>query len=175
MSTSAGPRVIEALVQAGAFESRYVRAGSGSRLVLLLSGQRRAWLDGSLLPQLAARYCVVVPEIPGGCAPDEVAQWLQTFLDGIGVERCAVVAEPDLAASLYRAARCDERIERFALLGPLPAKGDPDGPLPPPCPCATWCGAPDATDAEAESLVKDLAEFMGTPLAAAGRPRPRFD
>lgn len=167
--------MIEALVQAGAIESRYVRTGSGSRLVLLLPPrQRRAWLDGSLLPRLAARYCVVVPEVPAS-APDAVAPWLQSFLDGIGVERCSVVAEAGLARPLYRACRSDERIERFALLDALPARGDPDGPLPPPCPCATWRAVPDATDAEADALLAELAEFMGDPVAGGARCRPRFD
>lgn len=111
-------RRIEAVVQTGTCECPYVRMGSGVRILLLLPTLRAAWLEGAIVERLAERYCVLVPEIPPGfggalVGASAVHDWVAAFLDGAGLDQCAIVAESALVPALDRLARADDRIERL--------------------------------------------------------------
>jgi pimeloyl-ACP methyl ester carboxylesterase len=91
-----------ALVCAGAVETEYLRAGCGAPVLLLLHGRATDWWNEDPAPEsarrafelLSARYRVIAPTIPAGVG---FATWLGDFLDGLGVDRPSVVAEPGLA------------------------------------------------------------------------------
>lgn len=101
-------------MQARSSESRYIRTGHGTKVLLLLPRQRTAWLNGSLVRSLAEQYCVVVPEIPE--AVTTLEGWLMDFLDGTGFDGDTIVAEVELEPVLARAASSDERIGRIVFV-----------------------------------------------------------
>jgi hypothetical protein len=186
MSWAGGPHAIEAVVQAGTAESRYLRLGSGMRIVLLLPSRRDLWIGGPLLPKLAERFCVIVPELPielqvamhatradrtlPAGPPLGMARWLFGFLDGMGIERCAIVAERELAGALCPIVYGDDRIERLAFIGHAVSCG-PSGNrvVRAPCPAFTWTAPPDGRTDEPELLVRQLAAFLGGAEPEAGR------
>jgi hypothetical protein len=104
--------VIEAVVQVGAQETRYLRCGRGSAAVVVLAVDADQRLD--LLKQHAARYRVVAP-VPPVCptagrygpagtghppvVPETAAfeDWMRGVIDGLGLERPSVVLGPDMA------------------------------------------------------------------------------
>jgi hypothetical protein len=178
MTWAGWPHAIEAVVQAGTVESRYLRLGSGMRVVLLLPSCRDLWIGGPLLAKLAERYCVIVPELPielqvamHASRVDHtllagahlgMARWLFGFVDGMGIERCAIVAERELAGALCPIISGDERIERLVLIGHAVPCGPTENRVArAPCPAFTWIAPPDGWTDEPEPLVRRLAAFLG--------------
>ncbi|HTK49538.1 MAG TPA: hypothetical protein VL328_16275 [Gemmatimonadaceae bacterium] len=69
---------------------RYRREGAGRPLVVLRAtpGPDGVWPE--LDAQLATCFRVITPEIPAGCT--DVARWLTGFLEGLGIDRVALLA-----------------------------------------------------------------------------------
>jgi hypothetical protein len=95
-----GGQVIEAVVQVGAHETRYLRCGRGPRTVIVLAGSAddRAALVGGF----GGEYRVIAPATDAftaltAAAAPAVAVWLRGIIDGLGLERPTVALAPDLA------------------------------------------------------------------------------
>ncbi len=102
-----------ASVSAGGVDTEYRRCGRGPALVLLAEGADDAWTDG-VMGALARDFLVLAPRRPAGV---RFADWLADFLDGLGVVRASIVAEPSqLAPALAFAESAATRVGRVALL-----------------------------------------------------------
>ena len=109
--------MIEAVVQAGADQTPYLRCGRGERVVVVLAGNAEVRLQ--LIGRYAAECRVIAPVPREGAAP-EWDTWLCGVIEGLGLECPDVVLAPDLAAIAERLA-CGCR----ALLGSVTAtRGD---------------------------------------------------
>jgi hypothetical protein len=92
--------IIEAVVQVGAAETRYLRCGRGTRVVVVLAST--AAERAALMARFGAEYRVIaplpaaVPALSAMAAPD-IEQWLRGVIDGLGLERPTVALAPDLA------------------------------------------------------------------------------
>lgn len=110
------PEIIEAVVQTGAVETRYRRAGSGAPVLLLAGGDTAPVFD-SLLRELAARFRVIAPEpcaSPGRLA---TSAWLRDVIDGLGLPRPGLVADESFGvAALHFALTDPARVSRVALV-----------------------------------------------------------
>lgn len=94
------PGIIEAVVQVGADETRYLRCGRGERVILVLAADDEERLR--LLRRFADGCCVIAPVLhrPLRRAADQeaaVEAWLRDVIDGLGLERPAVLLAPDHA------------------------------------------------------------------------------
>jgi hypothetical protein len=91
-----------------------------------------------------------------------MARWLFGFLDGMGIERCAIVAEAELAGALCPIVSGDERIERVAFIGhAVPSGRSGTRVARAPCPALTWTAPRDGWTDAPELLVRQLAAFLG--------------
>jgi len=95
-------------VQAGVWETRYVRTGSGPQLLLLADNREAEWVR-ALVEALAARFRVFVPELPvtavsaiEGPELDIAAAWLRGVIDGLGLDRPDLVVQERLAPLISR-------------------------------------------------------------------------
>ena len=128
--------MIEAVVQAGAFQIRYRRAGRGSTVLLVISDEDEAlsvWLFAALGERFRTIAPALPPELQGGGGAFEA--WLCAVSDGLGLERPGVVAGIAHARALQSlAARDPERLGRLVLLqrGDGPAAGVGAAPVPVP-------------------------------------------
>jgi len=91
---------IEAVVQAGATETHYRRAGSGPAVLLLFPGGADDPPAARLFARLARRFRVIAPRPPAsvraaacfaGGDPTPVADWLRDLIDGLGLVRPGLV------------------------------------------------------------------------------------
>ena len=94
-----------AWVHDGVRETAYVRAGTGSGLLLLAPPPaRQQWLA-----RCSAHFRVLAPEPPPGvCTPGDVGTllvsfvpWLLGFLDGLGIGEVDVIADGPFASPAY--------------------------------------------------------------------------
>jgi hypothetical protein len=93
---------------------RYRRAGQG-RPLLVLRAPNAAGVWPELDAHLAARFRVIIPEIPAGC--EDVAAWLKHFLEGIGLHRVVVLATDPCCLSALELALLDvSQVERLVLV-----------------------------------------------------------
>jgi pimeloyl-ACP methyl ester carboxylesterase len=94
---------------------RYRRVGAGRPLVVLRGAADGDALWPELDAPLAARFRVLVPELPEGC--DDLAAWIGAFLEGVGLDRVTLLAaEPCCLAALEVALLDPHRVERLALV-----------------------------------------------------------
>jgi pimeloyl-ACP methyl ester carboxylesterase len=124
--------MIEAVVQTGPVETSYRRAGAGPP-VLLLVETAEAEAGDWLFDQLAGRFRTIAPTLPvrldgAGMDPTtdrvELEGWLRGLIDGLGLERPAVVAGAARGTSLLRFLALDpERVARVALVQLLATAG----------------------------------------------------
>jgi pimeloyl-ACP methyl ester carboxylesterase len=166
--------MIEAVVQTGSFETTYRRAGYGGAVLLLVgdAGAAGDWL----FDQLAARFRTIAPLQPAGIEDGSYATfepWLRGVIDGLGLQRPALVAGVADAAQLLRFAAVDpERVDRVALIihsgngrGRNPtldhAAAAASHPL-----LLVRVPGPEDPDARAGALGR-LVEFLGVPAAQA--------
>jgi pimeloyl-ACP methyl ester carboxylesterase len=117
--------MIEAVVQAGSFETAYRRAGRGGTVLLLLAGEDQE-LGDWLFATLGERFRTIAPDLPPAdleATPSLLGAWLCALIDGLGLEEPAVVAGLAHAHALLPfAARDPDRVGRLVLL-----QGDEDG------------------------------------------------
>jgi hypothetical protein len=122
----------DAVVWAGPIETRYTRTGRGPHLLVLGRDEDADWL-GALLPRLAERFRIFIPELPAWvpAAPpaghanamtahaEAVAAWLRGVIGGLGLDQPGIVAAAPLAELLLRFAVTDgDRLDRIALVAP---------------------------------------------------------
>lgn len=98
---------------------RYRRAGAGRPLLVLCPALDPDALWPELETSLAGKFRVLTPDVPAAC--DDVASWLAGFLEGVGLDRAALVAADGccLAALELALLGCDQ-VERLVL---VPAGG----------------------------------------------------
>jgi hypothetical protein len=111
--------VIEAVVQVGEAETRYLRRGRGARAVVVLAEDEPERLR--LLERFSGAACVIapVPFVPARHASGAhalsaagLADWLLGVIDGLGIERPEVVLSPALAGlAPVLARRCGELVQ----------------------------------------------------------------
>jgi hypothetical protein len=116
--------IVEALLQTGPVVTAYLRAGRGPALMLLRDPSRHGASD-PLLRLLAGTFKVTAPDLgfrarsagkPEGPFLSS-RSWLQAFMEGVGLERPAVVADAHLEAGLIHLLTTDaRRVGRVALL-----------------------------------------------------------
>ena len=94
---------------------RYRRAGAGRPLVVLRGADDPDALWPELDAELVSRFRVVTPELPADC--EDVAAWVADFLEGLGLDRVAVLAaEPCCLSALELALRNAGQVERLILV-----------------------------------------------------------
>lgn len=97
--------VIEAEVQVGDRTVRYLRAGRGSAVLLLLGPSEPGNTESAAFSTLARDHRVFRPTtgIPG--ERSEAERWLSGLVEGLGLHAPDVVAAPELAPLLARLVR----------------------------------------------------------------------
>jgi pimeloyl-ACP methyl ester carboxylesterase len=95
----------EAVLQTGAVETTYTRAGAGKPLLLLFPKGLGDELATALFTRLAERFKVVAPVTPEG--GQSLSKWLREVIDGLGLEKPVVVAEETLVGGLLGFALVD--------------------------------------------------------------------
>jgi pimeloyl-ACP methyl ester carboxylesterase len=94
---------------------RYRRAGTGRPLVVLRGADDPDTLWPELDADLVSRFRVVTPELPADC--QDVAAWVADFLEGLGLDRVAVLAaEPCCLSALELALLTAGQVERLVLV-----------------------------------------------------------
>jgi hypothetical protein len=92
---------------------RYRRAGTGRPLVVLRGTADALWPE--LDAHLVTRFRVITPELSADCG--DLAAWLGTFLEGVGLARVTLLAaEPCCVAALELALLDGYRVERLVLV-----------------------------------------------------------
>jgi hypothetical protein len=93
--------IIEAVVQVGAQETRYLRCGRGEHVVVVLAAGEDERL--SLMQEYSAGHRVIAP-VPYDrsgwrihVGSEAVGIWLDGVIDGLGLERPTVVLASDVA------------------------------------------------------------------------------
>jgi pimeloyl-ACP methyl ester carboxylesterase len=110
--------IIEAVVQAGAFETSYRRAGRGDTVLLILAAEDHAIRDW-LFVTLGEHFRIIAPDLPPelAAAPELLGTWWPALIDGLGLDQPAVVAGAAYARALLRlAVRDPHRMGRLVLL-----------------------------------------------------------
>ena len=101
---------------------RYRRAGAGRPLVVLRGADDPDALWPGLDVELISHFRVVTPELPVDC--EDVAAWVADFLEGLGLDRVAVLAvEPCCLSALELALLTAGQVERL-VLAPAGAVGE---------------------------------------------------
>lgn len=129
-----------AVVHAGGMEIPYLRAGRGPSVLLLADpvpeiretgeGGRAADTGsgpagGPELQALAGSFRVIIPLLPPPRTAREGGRWIRDVIDGLGLDRPALLAPMDLAPLLLRVARRDPARVGLCVLVPSPSR-DPD-------------------------------------------------
>jgi hypothetical protein len=98
----AEPQIVEAVVQVGAEETRYLRCGRSGSVVLVVALEDDERLR--LLRLLAAARRVIAPvppalsDSPTAWSGADLGAWLRNVVEGLGLDRPALVLEAALAA-----------------------------------------------------------------------------
>lgn len=118
-----------ATIRTGSLETRYARAGVG-RPVLLLAAPDRELPAAGLFTALARECRVFAPLPPQADGRESTATpaWLRDLIDGLGLERPAVIAAPAYAELTRDFAINDrDRMGGLILLGQDPTPPDGSG------------------------------------------------
>ena len=112
---------VRCAVSAGSSDTDYVRAGRGEPPVVLLAAAAPPGGEPELVAPLAEHFRVVAPcavATQAAASDGRFVVWLRDFLDGIGLDAVAVVAEPGLTDAALRFAASDpSRVACVVLLG----------------------------------------------------------
>jgi hypothetical protein len=93
---------------------RYRRSGTGRAVLVLCSADGAEELWPELADALAARFRLIVPDLPPGV---DVAGWLGEFLEGLGSAGVAVVAaDPFCVPALELALLDADQVARIVLV-----------------------------------------------------------
>ena len=101
---------------------RYRRAGSGAPVLVLVHPDVRVspgWSE--LLPALASRFRVLIPELDTAVAPSE---WLTGFLEGLGASTVDVIADDPFWLPAVQLALADQ--DQVARLVVVVSESDDD-------------------------------------------------
>jgi pimeloyl-ACP methyl ester carboxylesterase len=94
---------------------RYRRAGAGRPLLVLRSALDPDSLWPELEASLTGAFRVLTPEVPAGCG--DVASWLGGFMEGVGLDRVALLAADGCCLSALELALLgSDRVERLVLV-----------------------------------------------------------
>ena len=114
MQTSSSPTTL-AEVRAHDQVMRYRRAGAGRPVVVLRAAPGAGPLWPELDESLEGAFRVITPEVPATGA--DVARWLGGFLEGVGLERVALVATDGFCLPALELVLLDaEQVERLVLV-----------------------------------------------------------
>lgn len=113
-------RMIEAVVQVGAHETRYLRCGRGAQVLVVLApddAERRR-----LIERFSPEYRVIAPAADScpalrGEDPETLEAWLQGLIEGLGLESPSVALSPSAAHLAHRLACFVEVVVVAALPG----------------------------------------------------------
>ena len=109
--------MIEAILHTGAVETRYVRAGTGETVLLLLSLPCAEIARSPTLRRLSERRRVIAAAPPPGCD----VGWLRDLIDGLGLDRPELTGKRELAPLLLAFAEAHpERIAWVTLVDDEP-------------------------------------------------------
>ena len=115
LSPVAHPAETLAEVRAHDHVMRYHRAGTGRPVIVLRGADDPDALWPELDAELTSRFRVVTPEISAEC--EDVAAWVADFLEGLGLDRVAVLAaEPCCLSALELALLHAGQVERLVLV-----------------------------------------------------------
>jgi hypothetical protein len=115
--------MVEAVIQTGSLETRYRRTGQGAQLLMLACAEHVEWA-GRMVPILAERFRVFLPEVPEWvphpAGPREAPagrEWLRALIDGLGLDRPGVVAAPPLLGLLVDfVGTAADRLDRVVII-----------------------------------------------------------
>jgi pimeloyl-ACP methyl ester carboxylesterase len=120
---------VEAVVQTGPTETRYLRAGQGAPVLLLFDGGAVAAVASQLLETLVSEFRLLLPALTGNgidvadAGQGSFSTWLRNFMDGLGVDRFAVITTISYAEAIAAFATTDpDRIRGVVVL----ATGSPE-------------------------------------------------
>ena len=105
--------IIEAVVQVGAQETRYLRCGRGDQVIVVLAEDAAERLN--MLCHYAQHHRVIAPvpdecPDPNGTAGLTMENWLLGVIDGLGLDQPAIVLAPGLAQVAERLTQADMRV-----------------------------------------------------------------
>ena len=102
---------------AGGIETPYRRAGCGPTVLLLVSGDAADTED--LVRDLSEGFRVIAPQVPtvAGAGLDALVRWFRDLVEGLGLERPAIVVEASLAPVARSAAGKEGWCARVVTLG----------------------------------------------------------
>jgi len=117
------PEFVRAAVVAGGQRTEYLATGRGATLLLLASEPRRS----IVMSALGAAARVIAPVQPDLIAAGLGPEWLDGFLEGLGVPNVVLVADPESRALASEiGSRRPERVRRVVYL-PKWGRGTGDG------------------------------------------------
>ncbi len=128
------PFVSEAALRSGGVETRYHRAGRGRTVLLLAEGSFPSAPADRLFEGLSRSFRVIRPGMQSGrrtppgvpADPTPTTTWIREIIDGLGLGRCALVAEgtPSLSAA-WLAFTDPARVSHLVLCVPEPPDPPP--------------------------------------------------
>jgi pimeloyl-ACP methyl ester carboxylesterase len=114
---------VEAVVQTGPTETRYLRAGKGAPVLLLFDDGVVAAVASQLLETLVSEFRLLLPALTGhgtdfaDAGQGSFSTWLRNFMDGLGIDRFAVISTISYADAIADFATTDpDRIRGVVVL-----------------------------------------------------------
>jgi hypothetical protein len=101
-------------VRVGDHVTRYVRRGSGSPVVVVGANADQNGVWASLVNALAGNHRLVIPQLPQ--SESDVASWLRSFIEGIGLSSVALIAGGDARVPAVSLAAADDFTVRKLVL-----------------------------------------------------------
>lgn len=116
LSPSTRADTVQAVVQTGATETRYYRAGTGRPVLLLNAHGTADPLGAFLFHVLTSCSRVIAPEPATGTVMPR-SSWIRDVMDGLGLMRPSIVADGVLGISALNFALTDpERVDRLIVV-----------------------------------------------------------
>jgi hypothetical protein len=126
---AAGGGTVEAEVQLGDASVRYLRAGQGSPVLLLLEDPAGEDRPGETFRALARDHRVFQPLCQVPLGRDEAERWLRGLVEGLGLRAPDLVAPAELAPLLARLVRRNGGfVGRVVFLAPAGEADEAAGP-----------------------------------------------
>ena len=103
-------------MRVGDHVTRYVRRGSGPPVVVVGANADQNGVWAPLVDALAGNYRIIIPQLPRS-EPD-VASWLRSFIEGIGLSSVALIAGRDAQLPAISLAAADDfTVRKLVLVG----------------------------------------------------------